>query len=390
MKSRDREGAHDLLRQYLQEISQYPRLSPERERELGRLVQQGDTKALDELVRGNLRFVVSYAKRYRNPHVQFLDLINEGNIGLMQAARKFDPDKNVKFITYAVWWIRQAILQALSEQGGTFRLPPKRANLMHRLEKAISAALSEESHFPTPDELAAQLEISVGEVHTLLQASHDSFSLSEEIDGDSRIELSDLIEQTTVEAADETMRQRDLRTQLLDRFEILKPRERMILTLRFGVSDNLPKPIDEVARFLEKDVDDTRVILERTIHDLCTRLEVQESELSHLLLLTNPNPEASWSFWVALPDLPETLSSRVDPSRATELESLRNQGILQIELDTLPVLDRTIVKLRYGVLDEELTLKEIGEMLNLSRERVRQIEAKAGTKCRRAGRIRSR
>jgi RNA polymerase primary sigma factor len=390
MKSRDREGAHDLLRQYLHEISQYPRLSPERERELGRLVQQGDARALDELVRGNLRFVVSYAKRYRNPHVQFLDLINEGNIGLMQAAKKFDPDKNVKFITYAVWWIRQAILQALSEQGGTFRLPPKRANLMHRLEKAISTALLEESHFPTPEELAAQLEISVGEVHTLLQASHDSFSLSEEIDGDSRIELSDLIEQTTVEAADETMRQRDLRTQLLERFQILKPRERMILTLRFGVSDNLPKPVEEVARFLEKDVDDTRAILERSIYHLCTRLEVQQSELSHLLLLTNPNPEASWTFWVSLPDLPETLSSRVDPSRATELESLRNQGILQIELDTLPVLDRTIVKLRYGVLDEELTLKDIGEMLNLSRERVRQIEAKAGTKCRRAGRIRSR
>ncbi|HYU24936.1 MAG TPA: sigma-70 family RNA polymerase sigma factor, partial [Thermoanaerobaculia bacterium] len=107
---------YDLLNQYLHEIAQIPRLTPERERELGYRVQQNDKSALEELVKANLRFVVSYAKRYRNTHVLFLDLINEGNIGLIHAAKKYDPDKNVKFITYAVWWIRQAILHALSEQ----------------------------------------------------------------------------------------------------------------------------------------------------------------------------------------------------------------------------------------------------------------------------------
>ncbi|MGZ7032022.1 MAG: sigma-70 family RNA polymerase sigma factor, partial [Thermoanaerobaculia bacterium] len=110
----ERDDSYDLLNHYLQEIARIPRLTPEREKELGRRVQQNDKTALEELVKANLRFVVSYAKRYRNAHVLFLDLINEGNIGLIHAAKKYDPEKNVKFITYAVWWIRQAILHALS------------------------------------------------------------------------------------------------------------------------------------------------------------------------------------------------------------------------------------------------------------------------------------
>src|SRR5436189_5224030 len=153
----ERDDSYDLLNHYLHGVGQIPRLTPERERGLGYRVQQNDKSALEELVKANLRFVVSYAKRYRNTHVLFLDLINEGNIGLIHAAKKYDPDKNVKFITYAVWWIRQAILHALSEQAGAFRLPPKRANLMYRLEKAIATAMTEGNHVPTPDELAQSL-----------------------------------------------------------------------------------------------------------------------------------------------------------------------------------------------------------------------------------------
>src|SRR3954451_15742902 len=181
----DEREDYDLLNQYLQEIARIPRLTPEREKELGRRVQQNDKVALEELVKANLRFVVSYAKRYRNAHVLFLDLINEGNIGLIHAAKKYDPEKNVKFITYAVWWIRQAILHALSEQGGAFRLPPKRANLMYRLERAIAAAMNEGNHMPTPDELATELGVTVKEVQTLLHANSDNFSLNAELDDES-------------------------------------------------------------------------------------------------------------------------------------------------------------------------------------------------------------
>src|SRR5256885_13994912 len=119
-----RDDSYDLLNHYLHEIAQIPRLTPERERELGRRVQQNDKSALEDLVKANLRFVVSYAKRYRNAHVLFLFLINEGNIGLLPAATKYDPENLVKFVTYTVWSIRHSVLHALSEQGGAFRLPP--------------------------------------------------------------------------------------------------------------------------------------------------------------------------------------------------------------------------------------------------------------------------
>src|SRR6058998_2822428 len=201
----ERDDSYDLLNHYLHEIAQIPRLTPERERELGRRVQENDKTALEELVKANLRFVVSYAKKYRNSHVLFLDLINEGNIGLIHAAKKYDPDKNVKFITYAVWWIRQSILHALSEQGGAFRLPPKRANLMYRLEKAIGAAMSQGDHIPTPEELANELGVTVKEVQTLMQANSDNFSLNAELDDESHTELADVIEQTSVPSAEVEM-----------------------------------------------------------------------------------------------------------------------------------------------------------------------------------------
>src|SRR5579872_1121662 len=233
----ERDDSTDLLNQYLQEIARIPRLTPERERELGRRVQQNDKAALEELVKSNLRFVVSYAKRYRNAYVLFLDLINEGNIGLIHAAKKYDPDKNVKFITYAVWWIRQAILHALSEQGGAFRLPPKRANLMYRLEKAIGNAITEGNRIPTPEELAQTLNVSVREVQTLLHAGSDNFSLNAELDDESHTELADMIEQTTIPSAADEMQEQSRREELLAHMSELSPKERLVLTLRHGVTE---------------------------------------------------------------------------------------------------------------------------------------------------------
>src|SRR5215210_5966078 len=248
----ERDDSYDLLNQYLQEIAKVPRLTPERERELGRRIQENDKAALEELVKANLRFVVSYAKRYRNAHVLFLDLINEGNIGLIHAAKKYDPDKNVKFITYAVWWIRQAILHALSEQAGAFRLPPKRANLMYRLEKAIATAITAGDHIPTPDELALNLGVTVKEIQTLLQANTDNYSLNAELDEDSHTELADVIEQTTIPSAEDEMQSQSRREELLAHISELSPKERLVLTLRHGVSDNLPRSVRQLAAFLNR------------------------------------------------------------------------------------------------------------------------------------------
>jgi RNA polymerase primary sigma factor len=382
----ERDDSYDLLNHYLQEIAKVPRLTPEREKELGRRVQENDKGALEELVKANLRFVVSYAKRYRNTHVHFLDLINEGNIGLIHAAKKYDPEKNVKFITYAVWWIRQSILHALSEQGGAFRLPPKRANLMYRLEKAISAAILEGTHIPTAEELAVELGVTVKEVQTLMHANSDNFSLNTQLDDDSHTELADVIEQTTVPSAEDEMQKESRREELLAHISVLSPKERLVLTLRHGVSDNIPKRVDDVAEFLNRSTENVDGILQGATQKICARLGISESELAALLLYTNPNAKAWWRFWYELGDLGAGMSPEIDRSRIKGLEDITQQGLVQKSLEeTLTLEERTIMKLRYGVLqDDELTLRDIGEILHLSRERVRQIEQRAEAKCRRS------
>ena len=386
----ERDDSYDLLNQYLHEIAQVPRLTPERERELGKRVQEeNDKAALEELVKANLRFVVSYAKKYRNSHVLFLDLINEGNIGLIHAAKKFDPDKNVKFITYAVWWIRQSILHALSEQGGAFRLPPKRANLMYRLEKAIAGAMTDGKEAPTADELAAELGISVNEVQTLLRANSDNYSLNAEFDDESHTELADVIEQTTVPSAEDTMQVQGRRDELLAHMSELSPKERLVLSLRHGVTDNVPKRIDELAGFLNHPPESVTAVLRTGTDKVCESLTITQSELAQLLLYTNPNAKAWWRFWYELGDLGTEMTPQIEQQRMPLLESLKQQGAVQKAVESLPIEERTILRLRYGVLqDDELTLRDIGQILGLSRERVRQIESRAEAKCRRSVRRR--
>ena len=384
-RSASRDESYDLLNQYLQEISRIPRLTPERERELGHLVQQNDRQALEELVQANLRFVVSYAKRFRNAHVLFLDLINEGNIGLIHAAKKYDPEKNVKFITYAVWWIRQAILHALSEQGGPFRLPPKRANLMYRLERIIGQVVTEENRFPPPEELADKLGVSIKEVNTLMQAMNESFSLSSELDGESHTELGDLIEQTTVPSAEDELTEQAARGELLERMSALSPKERLILCLRHGVSDTVPRGADEIAEFMGLDAERIRASLSSAKQKMCGVLEISESELAHLLLNLNPNPRASLTWWVRLgSDENGTKLHDALQERFSRLENLKHKGAAQTEMESsLSLEERVVLKLHYGILQDELTLRDIGDLLGLSRERVRQIEARAEAKCRR-------
>jgi RNA polymerase primary sigma factor len=380
-----RDDSYDLLNHYLQEIAKIPRLTPEREKELGKRVQENDKAALEELVKANLRFVVSYAKRYRNAHVLFLDLINEGNIGLIHAAKKYDPEKNVKFITYAVWWIRQSILHALSEQGGAFRLPPKRANLMYRLEKAISASMTEGSHLPTPEELATTLGVTVKEVQTLMHANTDNFSLNAELDDESHTELADVIEQTAIPSAEVEMQVQSRREELLAHMSELSPKERLVLTLRHGVSDNIPKRVGEIANFLNRPMEGVAAVLTAATAKVCEKLEISESELAVLLLNTNPNERAAQRFWDELGDLTNGTKPQIDARRFPHLRALQRQGDVQRTVDELSLEEKTILKLRYGVLqDDELTLRDIGEILGLSRERVRQIESRAEAKCRRS------
>src|SRR5450756_417873 len=173
-KSTVDEGSLD---QYLRDISVYPLITREQEVELAKLIRGSDQEALDTLVRSNLRFVVSVAKKYQNQGVSLSDLINEGNLGLIRAAHKFDETKGIKFISYAVWWIRQSILQALAEQSRIVRVPLNRAGTLHRIGKRASSLLQELGRQPTNLEIADGMDISEDEVAKTLSISQVHLSL---------------------------------------------------------------------------------------------------------------------------------------------------------------------------------------------------------------------
>ena len=243
-------GGSESLKKYLKEISRLSRITAEEERVLGRKIQKGDQKALRRLVEANLRFVVSYAKRYRGCGMSFLDLINEGNIGLIEAAKRYDATKNVKFITYAVWWVRQAIIHALSDQSGAFRLPQKQANLLYRIGKAQSMLRNELERAPTAQEVATRIEATLDEVTTLLQVANDNVSLSAVIDEEHEFHLSDKLEQDTIPAADFVFLRQSLRRHIQQALGELVEKEEMVLRLRFGLDGSDPKTLKEIGEMM--------------------------------------------------------------------------------------------------------------------------------------------
>ena len=244
--SRRPASSSETLKKYLQEIAKLSRVTPDEEKLLGHRIQNGDRAALRILVEANLRFVVSFAKRYRNCGLSFLDLINEGNIGLIEAAKRFNPMKNVKFITYAVWWVRQAIIHALSDQSGAFRLPQKQANLLYRIGKTISQLTLDLERNPTPEEIGQKLEIPVSEVINLLQVADENVSLSTVIDEEHEFHLSDKLEQDVIPAADMALLRSSLKDHLYACLGELDPKEQKVLRLRFGLDEGEPRTLKEI------------------------------------------------------------------------------------------------------------------------------------------------
>jgi len=243
-------ASSESLKKYLKEISRLPRVTPDVEKELGRKIAKGDGQALKQLVEANLRFVVSYAKRYRGCGLSFLDLINEGNIGLIEAAKRFDPTKKVKFITYAVWWVRQAIIHALSDQSGAFRLPQKQANLLYRIGKAQSNLRVKLKRTPSTEEIAAKMEITVKEVTNLLQVSDDNISLSALIDEEHDFHLSDKLEQSTIPSADRLLLKKTLKGLLATSLDELDQKEEKVIRMRFGLDGPDPKTLKEIGEMM--------------------------------------------------------------------------------------------------------------------------------------------
>lgn len=265
------------LNWYLQEISKIPPLTSEEEKQLGRAIQAGDEDALRKMVESNLRFVVSFAKRYRGLGLSFLDLLNEGNIGLIEAAQRFDPDKNVKFITYAVWWIRQAIIHALAEQSGAFRLPQKQANLAYRLTQKTNKLAQELERKPSTGELAKELAVSEDEVRQLLQVMGDNISLSGNSDDDEHdLQLVDKLEQNIVLAADEQLLQAAFEQQVSELLDELDDKEALVVRLRFGLDKNEPKTLKEIGEMLNLSRERIRQIENIALQKLRKNRSIQE------------------------------------------------------------------------------------------------------------------
>ena len=236
----------DSLNAYIREIGRFKPLGLEQEQELARRIQQGDQEALHRLVEANLRFVVSYAKRYRGLGLSFLDLIHEGNLGLIEAAKRFDPTRNVKFISYAVWWVRQSIFHSLSEHTRIFRLPQKLSGQVSRLTGARSRLTAELGRQPSTSELAQATELSEQEIDVLLSVSGEDLSLSSTVGEEGTLELGDTLEQESVPAVEDELIKSSFVEQTRSLLEGLDEKEREVLRLRFGLDGEEPRTLQEI------------------------------------------------------------------------------------------------------------------------------------------------
>jgi RNA polymerase primary sigma factor len=236
----------DSLNVYIRDIARFKPLAAEEEKELGRRIQSGDQEALKKLVESNLRFVVHYAKRYRGLGLAYMDLIHEGSLGLMEAAKRFDPDRNVKFISYAVWWVRQAIFHALSEHARVFRLPQKLSGQVSRLSTARERLKSELERTPTTEELAERTKLTTAEVEQLLLAAGDDVSLSAAVGEEGNLELGDTLEQETIPSVELEMIRESFEQRIQSMVEDLDDKEREVIRMRFGLDGDEAKTLQEI------------------------------------------------------------------------------------------------------------------------------------------------
>ena len=238
----------DPVKTYLKEIGQVPLLTAEQETELARAAQAGDEDARRHLSEANLRLVVSVAKRYAGRGLPFLDLIQEGNLGLMKAAEKFEPERGFKFSTYATWWIRQSITRAIADQGRTIRIPVHLVESINRVKKTAGDLLRKNGLEPTVEEIAVRLDMEPARVRELLQLAQDPISLETPVGEEEDAHLEDFIQDEEAGVpVDEAGRQL-LRRELFSVLKSLTPREERVIALRFGLEDGRARTLEELGK----------------------------------------------------------------------------------------------------------------------------------------------
>lgn len=265
------EFSEDLVNIYFKEIGNLPLVEREKEVELAKRIEQGDQQARKKLAEANLRLVVSVAKNHQNRGLHFLDLIQEGNVGLMKAIEKFDYTKGYKFSTYAFWWIRQAINRAITKKGRTIRIPSHLGNLIRNIYKAEESYVTDHGQPPSNEELADMLEVSVDKIEKAKKASQYAQSLEKPIGDNGDTERQQLIENhkapsPTKEAFSELKKEK-----LAAALDNLDPREKRILELRYGLEDQHPRTLKEVGKVFNVSRERIRQIEKKALRKLKAR-----------------------------------------------------------------------------------------------------------------------
>lgn len=256
------------LDKYLQDISKLPMITAEEEVELAQRIRQGDQQALDKLTTANLRFVVSVAKQYQNQGLTLPDLINEGNAGLVKAARRFDETRGFKFISYAVWWIRQAILQALAEQSRIVRLPLNKIGSINKINKAFSHLEQTHQRPPSAQEIAQELDMTVSEVKQSLKNSGRHLSMDAPLKEGETSNLYDVVRSGESPNPDRELMKESLNVEINRALDTLTQKESDVIRLNFGLSDEPPMTLDEIGATFDLTRERVRQIREKGIKRL--------------------------------------------------------------------------------------------------------------------------
>ncbi|WP_452221838.1 sigma-70 family RNA polymerase sigma factor [Lacinutrix salivirga] len=256
------------LDKYLQDISKLPLITAEEEVELAQRIREGDQQALDKLTTANLRFVVSVAKQYQNQGLSLPDLINEGNAGLVKAAQRFDETRGFKFISYAVWWIRQAIMQALAEQSRIVRLPLNKIGSINKIRKVVSHLEQANQRPPSPDEIAKELDMTISDVKQSMRNSGRHVSMDAPLKEGEDYSLYDVVRSSESPNPDKKLIHESLNLEITRALDTLTPRESDVIRLNFGLTNGSPMSLEEIGETFDLTRERVRQIREKGIKRL--------------------------------------------------------------------------------------------------------------------------
>jgi len=263
------------LRLYLEQISKFPSYSEREEKQLGELIHRGDKEALEKLIQANLRFVVSYVKKYQGMGLSLLDLINEGNLGLIEAAKRFDPNRNVKFISYAVWWIRQSIIHALTQSSRIYHIPQKLSDQILQKKRKTAQLKAELGKDPTREEVAKSMGISVEDVEDLEMLEEREVSLSDRFNEDD-MEMEEKISDEINPSVEYQIIKNSIEHELREMLGELDEKEALVLKLRFGLDDDQPQTLQEIGGQLHLTRERIRQIEQKAMRKLSRSHKLQQ------------------------------------------------------------------------------------------------------------------